>query len=235
MKPENKRIIYEAILVRNAFNNEVAEYGDNAYSIYHVRSADWYRSFSSRFNQILGFTGDTMDEFPNYVSAITLTSEQKKALVELRQEPMFKKLMGETALQHKAELESVLGSKIVSKDMTFADENGATVAAKTELQLLQELAAHSITLDALLDSKSISDEQHDRYTQNLNYIYEYYMSCSKGEQIPFRKMTDDQYERVEQESRKNGISFEEQLSQKNEYLKYDHDRIEELQSQNMRK
>ena len=56
---------------------------------------------------------------------------------------MFKRLMGETALQKKSELESVLGSKITSDGMTFADENGARVATKTEEQLDQELDSYS--------------------------------------------------------------------------------------------
>ena len=101
MEKANKRIIYEAVLVHNAFNNELAGLGDAEYSRYHQQNADWYRSFSSKFNQIVGFTGQTVDEFTSYVASIDLTPEQKRALVELRKEPMFKRLMGETALQQR--------------------------------------------------------------------------------------------------------------------------------------
>ena len=161
MEKANKRIIYEAVLVHNAFNNELAGFSDNEYSRYHQQNADWYRSFSSRFNQILGFTGQTVDEFVNYTSNINLTPEQKRALVELRKEPMFKKLMGETALQQKAKLENVLGTKITSEGMTFADEYGPKVATKTEQQLDQELNAYSNKLSELLTSGAITEEQYN--------------------------------------------------------------------------
>jgi len=78
MDKKKQKIIYEAILVHNAFNNELTGYSDNEYSRYHQQNADWYRGFSSRFNQILGFTGQTTEEFITYVSMADLTPEQKK-------------------------------------------------------------------------------------------------------------------------------------------------------------
>ncbi len=235
MEKANKRIIYEAVLVHNAFNNELNGYSDAEYSRYHQQNADWFRSFSNRFNQILGFTGQTIDEFMAYVSTIDLTQEQKKVLVELRKEPMFKKLMGETALQQKTELENTLGNKITCNGMTFADENGARVAVKTEQQLEQELAVYSVKLSELLSSKFISEEQYDNLNQNLDYIYEYYISRSRGEQLPFRKMTNNQYEKIKQDAQKNGISFSEQMYQVTQDLRYDFDEVQELQSQGIRK
>ena len=231
MEKANKRIIYEAVLVHNAFNNELAGFSDNEYSRYHQQNADWYRSFSSRFNQILGFTGQTVDEFVNYTSNINLTPEQKRALVELRKEPMFKKLMGETALLQKTKLESVLGAKITSEGMTFADEHGPKVATKTEQQLDKELNTYSDKLDQLLNSGAITTEQYDGYVQNLDYIYDYYMSRSRGDQIPFRKMTNAQYENLEKRALENGVDFNEQLVQETTDLRYDHEELQELQSQ----
>ena len=235
MDKANKRIIYEAVLVHTAFNNELAGYSDNEYSRYHQQNADWYKSFSSRFNQILGFNGQTIDEFTNYVSTVDLTSEQKKALVELRKEPMFKRLMGETALQQKGELETVLGTKISSDGMTFADENGPIVATKTEQQLEQELNVYSDKLSELLSSGSINDEQYDKYNQNLDYIYDYYISRSKGEQIPFRKMTNAQYEKIEQRALENGVDFHEQLVQETTDLMSQHEDLQESQNHNIRR
>ena len=223
MEKANKRIIYEAVLVHTAFNNELEGMSDKEYSRYHQQNADWYKSFSSRFNKILGFTGQTIDEFTSYVSTINLTPEQKRALVELRREPMFKRLMGETALQQKGELETVLGTKITSDGMTFADENGPKVASKTEQQLEQELNTYSDKLSELLTSGTITKEQYDRYEQNLDYIYDYYISRSKGDQIPFRKMTNAQYEKIEERALENGIDFNEQLVQETTDLMYDHE------------
>lgn len=235
MEKANKRIIYEAVLVHNAFNNELAGFSDNEYSRYHQQNADWYRSFSSRFNQILGFTGQTVDEFVNYTSNINLTPEQKRALVELRKEPMFKKLMGETALQQKAKLENVLGTKITSEGMTFADEYGLKVATKTEQQLDQELNAYSNKLSELLTSGAITEEQYNEYSQNLDYIYDYFLSRSLGDQIPFRKMTNAQYENLEARALENGISFNEQLVQETMDLRYDHEELQELQNRGIKR
>lgn len=235
MEKANKRIIYEAVLVHNAFNNELAGFSDNEYSRYHQQNADWYRSFSSRFNQILGFTGQTVDEFVNYTSNINLTPEQKRALVELRKEPMFKKLMGETALQQKAKLENVLGTKITSEGMTFADEYGPKVATKTEQQLDQELNAYSNKISELLTSGAITEEQYNEYSQNLDYIYDYFLSRSLGDQIPFRKMTNAQYENLEARALENGISFNEQLVQETMDLRYDHEELQELQNRGIKR
>ena len=235
MEKANKRIIYEAVLVHNAFNNELAGFSDNEYSRYHQQNADWYRSFSSRFNQILGFTGQTIDEFVNYTSNINLTPEQKRALVELRKEPMFKKLMGETALQQKAKLENVLGTKITFEGMTFADEYGPKVATKTEQQLDQELNAYSNKLSELLTSGAITEEQYNEYSQNLDYIYDYFLSRSLGDQIPFRKMTNAQYENLEARALENGISFNEQLVQETIDLRYDHEELQELQNRGIKR
>lgn len=235
MEKAKKRIIYEAVLSHNAFNAEIIEIGDNEYGRYHQQNADWFRGFSAKFNQILGFTGQTIDEFTSYVSTIELTPEQKRALVELRKQPMFKKLMGETALQQKSELEILLGSKITDEGMTFADENGAYRATKSEQQIEQEFEGFDDKLLKSLSDGTITKQQYDGYSQNLDYIFSYYISCSKGEQVPFRKLTNAQYEQIEQRAEENGISFSEQLFQENKDLMYDHNEIQELQKQGMRR
>ena len=229
MEKANKQIVYEFLLVNNAFQNEIAQYGDEVYSRYHSQNANWYRSFADRFNSILGFTGRTKEEFMDFISTIQLSSEQNRELAELRKEPMFKKLMGETALQEKAELEKLLGTKITSEGKTFADENGAMVAIKTEQQLLDELNAYSDKLSELLDDGVITVEQYEKFDQTLDYIYGYYISCSKGENIPFRKISNLQYEQIDQRAIDNGLSFEEQLNKETEDLIYMHEKIQKLQ------
>ena len=235
MEKANKRIIYEAVLTHNAFNTEIAQIGDNEYGRYHQQNADWFRSFSAKFNQILGFTGQTVDEFTSYVSTIELTPEQKRALVELRKQPMFKRLMGETALQQKTELESLLGSKITDEGMTFADENGAYRATKPEQQIDQEFEGFNDKLSQLLSNGTITEQQYDGYSQNLDYIYSYYISRSKGEQVPFRKLTNAQYEQIEERALENGIDFSEQMRNETQDLMYNHEELQELQSSEMKR
>ena len=233
MEKVNKKIAYEYLLVNGAFQNELSQIGDAEYSRDHQNRADWYRSFGDEFNSILGFNGQTQEEFLNFISSINLTQEQKKALFELRKQPMFKRLIGETALEKKSELENILGIKITSDGMTFADQNGATVAIKTEQQLDQELNSYSDKLSILLSSGTITEEQYDSYSSNLDYIYNYYDSCSKGEQVPFRKISNIQYEKIEERALENGVDFHEQLIQETTDLKYGHEEIQELQSHGM--
>ena len=77
MEKANKQIVYEFLLVNNAFQNEVAQYGDEVYSRYHMQNANWYRIFAARFNSILGFTGQTKEEFMDFISTIQLSSEKE--------------------------------------------------------------------------------------------------------------------------------------------------------------
>ncbi len=230
MPRQIERIAHEYLLISQAFQNELAAIGTDEYSRYHQQNADWYRSFSDRLNDILGFKGYYNDEFLEHMSSIQLSNEQKQELAKLRREPMFKRLMGETALQQKKELETILGGRITSEGMTFADENGATVAVKTEQQLEQELDTYNEQLSKLLSYGALTDGQYNYYNQNLEHIYDYYISRSKGEQLPFRKMTDAQYAQIEQEAQANGIRFEEQMYQATQDLKDDFDEVQELQS-----
>lgn len=80
MERINKKIIYEYSLVNNAFYNELSQISDAIYSRNHEQNADWYRSFDDRFNSILGFNGQTMEQFVNFVTTINITPEQKRAL-----------------------------------------------------------------------------------------------------------------------------------------------------------
>lgn len=124
----------------------------------------------------------------------------------------------------------MLESKITSDGMTFSDENGPRVAIKSEQQLDQELNDYSDKISELLSFGVITEEQYDSYTQNLDYIYRYYMSCSRGEQISFRKMTNAQYEKIQERALENGVDFHEQLIQETTDLRNEHDDIQELQS-----
>ncbi len=231
MEKANKKIIYEYLLVNSAYRHEFAQMTDDKqYTRWHEYNKEAYDSLGHRFNSILGYTGQTDEDFMQFMSSVQLSPEQKRALVELRREPMFKKLMGETALQQKSELESVLGSKITAEGMTFADEYGAEVSFKTEEQLETEENAYHEKLGQLLASGTITEEQYERYNQNIQYIYTYYVSLSNGEQIPFRKMTDTQYEQIEQNAENRGVNFDEQLRKENADLRFLHGKRQDLMS-----
>ena len=226
----NSKIINEEIILHNAYNKELEGYSDKVYSRYHQNNADWYGHFSGKIHDILGITGEhTILDFASEVATMNITQEQNKALADLRREPKFIRLMGETALEHKADLEKLLGGEISSAGKTFADENGPKVAVKSEEQLEQELNNYSDKMSGLLTSGTITEAQYDENIQNLDYIYSYYVSCSKGEQIPFRQMTNKEYEQIEQRADENNVSFSEQLKDENDVLKFEHEDLQELQ------
>ena len=240
MEKDKKRIIYEFMLMHHAVLSENEKMNERSqYGRYHEDNYQRLMGIKCELAKILGCIGTTDDEVISHVTSIdfTITPEQKQALVKLRRNPMFKKLMGETALQQKSELEKVLGTEINEQgDIAWADEKGIPhYPYKTEEQLDQEINDHNDKLSQLLSSGAITEEQYDSYDRNLDYIYSYYISCSKGEQIPFRKMTNAQYEQVEQRAMENGISFSEQLRNETEDLMYGHEEIQELQSQGIRR
>ena len=232
MEKANKKIIYEYLLINESFHKELDQMeSDNNYSRYHEQNADWYRSFGDGLYNILNLKGQVSEEFISQVALMQLTNEQKRSILDIRREPMFKRLTGEAALLRKGELENILGVKITSDGGTFSDENVARTSVKGVEQLEKELSSHSDKLDNLLNSGVITREQYDNFNQSLDYIYSYYTSKSKGEQIPFRKLTDNEYEKIEYQAEENGITFSEQLLQINKDIKYDFEQVQELQNQ----
>ena len=81
----------------------------------------------------------------------------------------------------------------------------------------------------------MKEEQYNDYSQNLDYIYDYFLSRSLGNQIPFRKMTNAQYENIEARALENGIDFNEQLVQETMDLRYDHEELQELQNRGIKR
>ena len=228
MEKANKKAMYESLLLHEMFNNELNAIGtDIGYSRYHSNCAEGLRYLSDKYNQILGYTGTTTDDFVNFISATNLTSEQRRELVQLRRDPMFKRVMGETALSKKAELENLLGVKITSQGPTIAGENGLTVSVKSVDVLDKEINDYSDKLTELFGSGQITEEQYDSYNQILDYIFDYYISQSRGEQIPLRKLSDKEYENIESMANYNGISYDEQVSKLNEDMKFELENVQE--------
>ena len=119
--------------------------------------------------------------------------------------------------------------------MTFAGDDYPSVAMKTEKELEDELDLYSDKLSELLSAGKITQEQYDKYDQMLDYIYDYYISSSKGDQIPFRKMTDEEHKQVEERAYFNGVTYDEQLRQETADLRHDHEELQGLQTEASRK
>ena len=229
MEKTNRQLVYEFLLVNKSFQAELNAQGTDYYfKRHHQQNANWYRSFADRFNQMLGGNISTEEEAISLLSTIELSIEQKKELFALRTEPMFKKLVGEAALSQKEELERVLGTTLSNTGMTFATETGAVISSKRVDVLHNELNANGDKLEELLSTGQITQEQYDNFSQSLDYIYGYFISQSKGEQIPFRKMTDSEYSQIEERANQNGVDFYEQLRQETQDLRYEHEQVQDM-------
>lgn len=235
MDRDNRKILFEGqALYNNALMEEQKQDSDSNYSRYHYQNSAWFYDFFHKLSEIIKFEGKTIDEFINYVSTIVITPDQRKALHELRSEPMFIRLMGELALQQKQVLESLLG-EITLQGRTFATEQYPVTAMKSVNELSHEQTDYTDQLDELFESGKITKEQCENYNQILDYIYSYFMSCSKGDQIPFRPMSNAEYESIEKKAEENGLDPEEQFRNETMYLRGELERIQAMQADGPRK
>lgn len=234
MEKINKRIIYEALLLHEAMLAERNAFTRNSsYAEYHSQREKNYSFLESKLNQILGFKGQTLDDFTNYISSIDITPEQKKELAQFRKDPSIIKIIGEAALSKKAELEEILGVKITNQGMAFADQRGVSYAKKGEEQLEQELNMYSTKLSQMLATKTITEEQYDSYLHNLNDIYSYYVSSSRGELLAVRDLSAHQHQQISDRADENGVSFKEQFDSESEKLTIESEELQELQNEGM--
>lgn len=223
--------IYYEILVSHDKWAESLEKTDNSDFIrYNENQHKWYLSICDNIQRVVGIQGGTKEETYNQLSEIAskpLTNEQKKQLSEIRKHPMYKKMMGENALQIKSELEQVLGTKLSSEGITIVSENGSFASIKDEDTLYAELDINSNKLTEFLSNGQITQEQYQRYDAALDSIYTYYVSQSKGEQIPFRKISDSEFEKIEEQAYINGISANEQMMKINQDMLYQFQEVQE--------
>lgn len=198
LPPVKKGIIEEYILILEAIKKEKElEKSDEAYSEYHNARQEQYHYFIIKpYVEILGFEGDPEQIIRN-ISTLTLSPEKMNQIRNIRKQPLLVQFKGEAALQRKSELESVLGIKISPNGPTYAFEDGdSVVTIKLEEQLKRELNSCNAKLSELAEQGKITDEQEENYYTLLSNIYDYYMSKSRGEQIPFRRYSNKEREEI---------------------------------------
>lgn len=227
------KIYNELMISHNKFSEYLGNADNSDFTRYNLAQHNWYNWINLSIFKAVGIQGGTKEETwaqLNSIASAPLTDEQKRQLSEVRKHPMYKKMMGENALQIKDELEQVLGTKITSDGITVASENGASVSVKDETTLWKELEEHTEKLSKLASSGQITQQQAQNYENALDSIYTYYVSQSKGEQIPFRKISDSEYKKIEEEAMYNGVSPEEQLIEVNQDLMYKFQETQEAAS-----
>jgi len=185
------KIYYEIMVGLKSSEKERQKYNDSEYFNYHTNQSNWYFSIANNIKNSIGIHGNSLEEISeqlNSMKNIQLTNEQKKVLSDIRKHPIYKKMMGENALLIKTEIEELLGIIITSKDTPIVSENAIYISVKDEYTLYEELDSNSDKLEQLLLNGQIGQEQYQIYNMALDYIYDYYISESRGEQIPFRKI-----------------------------------------------
>lgn len=237
MEKANKRILYEALLLNHIAEASRAISRDEVYAGYQDDMYQRYSYLESRLYTIIGYhgKGTTADDLIKYVSTLQLNDEQRRELAQFRKDPSVIRIIGEAALSKRIELERILGGKITNQGMAFADQNGVAYAQKSAEQLEQELDTYSTRLSQLLSSKTITEEQYDEYMQNLNDIYNYYVSSSKGELLESRELSAHDYHQILNKAEENGVSFKEQFASENEKLALENEELQELQEQGIKK
>ena len=217
MEQKNKKIIEEYLLLNKAYRDTLPSPETlDGYSWYKDTMNIYYMSLNSKYINILGIQNlQTYQEAISVLSNMELTSEQKRALKVVQKDPVFKKLMGKTAISKKGDLEKVLGQEITCQGMTYADEREPRESVKSVEVLENERQAIYNKLSIQLSSGTITEEQYRYFLDQTDYIYNYYESISMAEQIPFRKISDIEIEKIQRMADEEKIIFDEALSQRN--------------------
>ena len=225
MEQKNKRIINEYLLLKQAYgealHNAVIL---NGYTWYNDNMKNWYKVLIDKYNSVLGINMQNDQEVISILNNMELTQEQKRALKEIQREPIFKKLMGEVAIVKKDILERITGQEITDLGMIYADERGPIQSVKSVDVLEKERQALYDKLSKQLSLEVITQEQYEKFLDQVDYIYNYYESISMAEQIPFRKLSDSDIAKIQNKANEQGISFNQVLNEIN------HDLIEEFKN-----
>ena len=224
---DTNKIYYEIMTAFNSYEYYKSQWGGD-YGYYNQNMAKRASSIQEKIQDIIGFNGQTKNELATYISQVKLNDQQKKQLFEIRKTPTYKKIFGEQALKQKETLETLLGVQINNEGQQFMGENGIIIAGKDEDTLFSELEMNADKLDALLKQGKITSSQYSNLDVALNSIYTLYISQSKGEQIPFRKISDSEYQKIEEQAYIDGISPSEKMNEINQDMLYQFQEVQEL-------
>ncbi len=234
MKSFNDKLADEIRIISDARQKEFSLIdADSAYSHHHTNMFNTYRSLTSRIGDAIGYTtyceknnisARTDRETAKFALSLTPTAEQIRALKEIRRTPEFKMVLGLNALQQKETLETVLGTEINNAGESIIGEYtprelepirvikaidglAPNQAYKTETELESESSQNYDALAQALQDGKITEDQYDELSDSLDYIYSYYDSQSRGEQVLFTKISDEQYKSFEAEATESNIEL----------------------------
>lgn len=219
----NEQMIHEfLVLCEEERENEEALMKEEAdklkittFKKHHRDMADISRMYINEMYRIFGFSENylikTADDVVNEFRKITITPEQKKAMNKIRKEPRYRMIMGLSALKDCKTLDKVLGKELDPFLDFLREEGGIERTYKDEELLEKERQDCYDIITSLKDMGEITEEEANKYLAQLHYIYNYYVSCARGEQIPNRRYSDQEYKMMERKIGYRGEIDDERL------------------------
>ena len=219
-------IINDKILLREAAETEqkLSEKQYATHVKYHKDLAEWYRAMELFLNEIVTGTADIdLEAFKEKLPNITLSFDQIEDIIQLRNNPLYKRVLGLAAIQQLYDLEDDLYDKydtldnlrlefdVDNKGKTFTYNGRKITAVKTPEELGAEIESLASRVNTLKEVGAITEEESQKYQKSLFHIYEYYVSIAEGEQLSFPKLSDNEYEKMKEKVNTNNISIEKQL------------------------
>lgn len=214
------RILYEWYAILIALYKAREGQDDPIYSHYNNGLITMCGIYLREIDDMFGFNGDIQE----HISSLEISDKQQQLLEQRRRSPLFKKILGEYALRERADLSAVLGGAVDPRveSGVEVDDIDSNVAFKTEEQLREELTSSKKYLSELLAKGNIKPGVYNRLNKAVEAIYTYYISGAKGEQIPFRRYTNQYWNGLEEKAAVSGESANDLYAKESERLLREH-------------
>ena len=135
--------------------------------------------------------------------------DYKWELDSLRKDPLFKQIMGKYALDKEQELNFHLHGEMIFPEMMTVDTEIIPIKRPEELEDDYLLCGKKML--ELLGYGTLTLDEYNRCSLLLKYAYDYYESCSMGEQYAFRELTDEEYFEVQRRANSNKVLIDKQF------------------------
>ena len=214
MERINQYIIQERQMIKEALQREEkAMKEDREYSIYHEDMANYYERIVQTIDSIVAFKGSSDENFIIAVANQVISEQQTVNFLQLRNLPLYKRALGETALLKKEKLETILNFKITNEGILVYKDGKYLRAVKIPQELEEEGNWLSDKVSSLYQEGTLSQNRAEKVYSLVFYIYQYYDSISKGEQISFSKVSNTLYYQIERNAQLCHVSFKSQMDQ----------------------
>jgi len=240
-------IVNDKILLLDAVEKEkeLSEEQYGTHKEYHTRLSAWYKSVECFLNDIM--TGESeigVEQFRKIVFATNFDMNKIEDLARLRENPLYKRVLGLLAFEQLNVLEEELYDKYANNweyyELLFDFDNiGNTFTYNGKkikaVKVMEELGAERDVLlkgvNNLEKIGKLSKDESLKYQELIFHIYEYYESLAVGEQMIIPKFSDRDYKKMEQKVERYHISIEDQFFELIRNNKKEFEIIQKLQQE----